>query len=177
LVQHWGGDTHHCFLLLNSYYILLGFWAPFGAMSSSVILAVEVWISWIMICEFRGSSSPCPSPGCKSSSCAWSIVLIGLRIFHIVDVSRILGLRCPCHFSISLSCFVSYGHSPTMIIIRQDVLFKFMEKFIDCLGFLSCQVWSCWSWSQTLDQCFDRCFVICFGNLGSLLHESSYEVP
>jgi hypothetical protein len=32
-----------------------------------------------------------------------------------------------------------------MIVIRQNILFKFMKKFINCLGFLSCQVWSCWS--------------------------------
>jgi hypothetical protein len=106
LVRYWGGDTHHCLLLLNSSNILLGFWAPFGAMSSSVILTVEVWISWVVVCEFQGSSSPSPSPRCKSSSCAWSVVLIGLRIFHIVDVSQILGLRSPRHFSIALSCFV-----------------------------------------------------------------------
>jgi hypothetical protein len=109
-------------------------------MSSSVILVVEVWISWIVVCEFQGSSSLSPSPGCKSSSCAWSVVLIGLRIFHIVDVSWILGLRSPRHFSIALSCFVSLSYSSAMIIIKQDVLFKFMKKFIDCLGFLSCQV-------------------------------------
>jgi hypothetical protein len=45
LVRHWGGDAHHCFLLLNPGDILFGFWAPFGAMSSSVILVVEVPIS------------------------------------------------------------------------------------------------------------------------------------
>jgi hypothetical protein len=166
LVRHWGGDAHHCLLLLNPGNILLGFWAPFGAMSSC-----------ILVCEFRGSSFPSPSPRCKSFSCAWSIVLVGLRIFHIVDVSRQLGLRSPSHFSIALSCFVSFSYSSAMIIIRQDVLFKFMKKFINCLGFLSCQMWSRWSWSQTLDQCLDRCFVIRFGNLGSLLHEPSYEVP
>jgi hypothetical protein len=49
-------------------------------------------------------------------------------------------LRSPSHFSIALSCFVSFGYSSAMIIIRQDILFKFMEKFIDCLGFRSCQV-------------------------------------
>jgi hypothetical protein len=100
-----------------------------------------------------------------------------MRIVHIVNVSRILGLRSPRHFSIALSCFVSFSYSSVMIIIGQDVLFKFMKKFINCLRFLSCHVWSYWSWSQTLNQCLDRCFVIRFGNLGSLLHESSYEVP
>jgi hypothetical protein len=34
---------------------------------------------------------------------------------------------------------------------------------------------SCWSWSQTLDQCLNHCFVIRFGDQGSLLHEF-YEV-
>jgi hypothetical protein len=109
-------------------------------MSSSVILAVEVQISWVVICEFRGSSPPSPSLGCKPSSCAWSVVLVGLRIFHIVDVLRILGLRSQCHFSIALSCFVSFSYSSAMIVIGQDVLFKFMKKFINCLGFLSCQM-------------------------------------
>jgi hypothetical protein len=145
-------------------------------MTSSVILAVKVWISWVMVCEFRESSSPSPSPRCKSSSCAWSIVLIGLRIFHVIDVSWILELRSPCHFSVTLSCFISFSDSSSVIVVRHDVLFKFMKKFINCLGFLSCQVRSCWSWSQTLDQCLNHCFIIRFGDLGSLLHESSYEV-
>jgi hypothetical protein len=96
-------------------------------MSSSVILVVEVQISWIVVCEFRGSSSPSPSPGCKSSSSAWPVVLIGLRIFHIVDVSQILGLRSPCHFSIALSFFVSLSYFSAMIVIGQDVLFKIMK--------------------------------------------------
>jgi hypothetical protein len=63
-----------------------------------------------------------------------------LGIFHIIDVSRILGFRSPRHFSIALTFFISLSYSSAMIIIRQDVLFMFMEKFIDCLGFLSCQV-------------------------------------
>jgi hypothetical protein len=110
-------------------------------MPSSVILAVEVRISWIVICEFRGSSPPSPSPSsrCKSSSCAWSVVLVRMRIFHIVDVSQILGLRSPCHFSIALSCFVSFSYSSAMIVIGQDVLLKFMKKFINCLGFFRVQ--------------------------------------
>jgi hypothetical protein len=49
-------------------------------------------------------------------------------------------LRSPRHFSIVLSCFISFSYSSVMIVIRQDVLFKFMKKFINCLGFLSCQV-------------------------------------
>jgi hypothetical protein len=61
LVRHWGCDAHHCLLLMNSCDILLGFWAPFGAMPSSVILAIEVRISWIAICESRGSSPPSSS--------------------------------------------------------------------------------------------------------------------
>jgi hypothetical protein len=39
-----------------------------------------------------------------------------------------------------LSCFVSFNNSSAMIIIGLDVFFKFMEEFINCLGFLSCQV-------------------------------------
>jgi hypothetical protein len=160
--------------LLNSSNIHLGFWAPFGAMTSSVILAVKVWISWVVVCEFQGSSSP--SPGCKSSSCAWSVVLIGLRIFHVVDVSRIPELRSPRHFSVVLSCFISFSDSSAVIVIGHDILFNFMKKFISCFEFLSCQMRSCWFSSQTLDQCLNRRFIIRFGDLGSLLYESSYEV-
>jgi hypothetical protein len=87
LVRHRGGDAHHCLLLLNPGNILLCFWAPFGAMSSYVILAVEVRISWILVFEFQGSSSPSPSLGCKSSSCAWSVVLVG-RGFSILLMFR-----------------------------------------------------------------------------------------
>jgi hypothetical protein len=145
MVWHCGGDAHHCFLLLNPGDILFGFWAPFGAMSSSVILPVEVRISWIVVREFWGSSSSSPSPRSKSSSCSWSIVLVGLRIFYVVDVSRILRLRSPSHFSIALSRFILLSHSSAMIIIRQDVLFKFIKKFINCLWLFSCQVRSGWS--------------------------------
>jgi hypothetical protein len=49
-------------------------------------------------------------------------------------------LRSPRHFSTALSCFVSFSYSSAMIVIIQNVLFKFMKKFINCLGFLSCQV-------------------------------------
>jgi hypothetical protein len=103
--------------------------------------------------------------------------LVGLRIFHIVDVSRILGLCPPSHFSVALPCFISFGHSFAMVIIGQDVFFQFMKEFFNRLGFLSCQMRSCWSWGQTFDQCLDRCFVISFWDLGSLLHESSHEIP
>jgi hypothetical protein len=175
LIWHCGGNSHHGFLLLNSSNVLLGFWAPFGGMTSSVILAVEVWISWVMVCEFLGS--PSPSLGCKASSCAWAIVLIGLGIFHVIDISWILELGSPRHFSVALSCFISFGNSSTVIFVRHDVLFKFVKVFINCLGFLSCQMRSCWSWSQTLDQCLNCCFIIRFGNLGSLLHEPSCEFP
>jgi hypothetical protein len=61
LVWHWGGDNHYCLLLLNSSNILLRFRAPFGTVTSFMILAVEVWISWVVICEFRGCSFPSPS--------------------------------------------------------------------------------------------------------------------
>jgi hypothetical protein len=128
-----------------------------------------------VIRESRGSSSP--SSGCESSSCSRPVVLFRLRIFHIVDVSWILGLCSTSHFSVALSCFISFGHSFAMIIIRQDVLFQFMKKFFNCLRFLLRQMRSCWSGSQTFDQCLDRCFVIGFWNLGSLLHECSHEVP
>jgi hypothetical protein len=51
-----------------------------------------------------------------------------------------LELRCPRHPSIALSCFISFHNPSTVIFIRHDVLFKFMKKFIDCFGFLSCQM-------------------------------------
>jgi hypothetical protein len=38
-----------------------------------------------------------------------------------------------------------------MIIIRQDVLFKFMKKFFNRLRFPSHQMRSCLSWSQDFD--------------------------
>jgi hypothetical protein len=63
--------------------------------------------------------------------------LVTLRIFHIIDVSWLLGLCSPSHFSVSLSCFISFGHSFAMIIIRQDVLFQFMKKFFNYVRFLS----------------------------------------
>jgi hypothetical protein len=52
LVQHCGGNVHHGFLLLDSDYVLLSFWAHFGAMASSMILAMEVWVFWVMILNF-----------------------------------------------------------------------------------------------------------------------------
>jgi hypothetical protein len=64
-----------------------------------------------------------------------------------------------------------------VIFIRHDVFFEFMKKFINCFGFLSWHMRSYWSWSQTLDQCLDCCFIIRFGNLWSLLHEPSHKVP
>jgi hypothetical protein len=52
LVRHCGGNVHHGFLLLDSDYVLLSFWAHFGAMASSMILAMEVWVFWVMILNF-----------------------------------------------------------------------------------------------------------------------------
>jgi hypothetical protein len=86
-------------------------------------------------------------------------------------------LRSPGNFFVALSRFIPFSHSSAMIIIRQDVIFNFMKKFINCLWLFSCQMWNCWSWSQTLDQCLDRCFVIRLRDLRSLLHESSHKVP
>jgi hypothetical protein len=63
--------------------------------------------------------------------------MVRLRIFHIVDISWILGLRSPGHLSVALPGFISFSHSFAMIIIRQDVLFQFMKKFFNRLGFLS----------------------------------------
>jgi hypothetical protein len=88
-----------------------------------MILTIEVWVSWVVIHESRGFSSSSPSLGCESSSCPLSTVLVRLRIFHVFDVLWILGLWSPSHFSIALSCFISFGHSSVMIIIGKDVFF------------------------------------------------------
>jgi hypothetical protein len=77
--------------------------------------------------------------------------LVRLRIFHIVDISWILGLRSPGYFFVALPSFILFSHFFAMIIIGQDVLFQFMKKFFNRLGFLSRQMQSCWSWSQIFD--------------------------
>jgi hypothetical protein len=119
LVWHCGGNTHHGFLLLNSSYVFFGFWARFSAMASSMILAVEVWVFWVMILKFGGSSSPIR----KTSSCTWFAVLVELWIFHIVDVLWILVMRTPCYSSITLPFLISLGHSSSMIFVKFDVFF------------------------------------------------------
>jgi hypothetical protein len=93
LVRHRRDNAHHNFLLLNSCYVLFRFWARFGAMTPAMISAVEVWISWIMVLYFLGSSSPSSPPRHKTSSCVWSVVLIELGVFYIIDVSWSLKLR------------------------------------------------------------------------------------
>jgi hypothetical protein len=122
---------------MDSCHVFLGFWAHLSDVSSPMILAIEVRVFWVVIRESRGSSSSSPSSGCEPSSCVGSVVLVRLRIFHIVDISWILGLRSPSHFSVALPSFISFSHSFAMIIIRQDVLFQFMKKFFNRLGFLS----------------------------------------
>jgi hypothetical protein len=102
-------------------------------------------VPWVVIRESRRSSSSSPSSEWESSYCDWSTVLVRLRIFHVVDVSWILGLGSLSHLSVSLSGFILFDHSSAMIIIRQDVFFEFMKKFINCLWLLSCQMQSCWS--------------------------------
>jgi hypothetical protein len=102
-----------------------------------MIMEIEVRDFWVVIRESRGSSSSSPSSGCEPSSCTRSVVLVRLRILHIVDISWILGLRSPGHFSVALPGFISFSHSFVMIIIRQDILFQFMKKFFNRLGFLS----------------------------------------
>jgi hypothetical protein len=111
------------FFLLNSRDILFGFWASFSTVPSSMILTIEVQVPCLVIRMSWRSSSSFPYSRCESSSCAWSTVLVRLRIFHVVDVSWILGLWSPCHFSVALSCFILFGHSSAMIIIGQNVFF------------------------------------------------------
>jgi hypothetical protein len=141
-----------------------------------MVLTVEVRVFWVVVRESRGSYSSSSSPRCESSFCAWPAVLVRLRVFHVVDVSWILELWSPSHFPVALSRFISFGHSFAMIIIRQNVFFKFVKEFFDCLGFLSREMRSCWPWGQTFDQRLDRCLVIGFWDLRSLLHEPSHEV-
>jgi hypothetical protein len=38
-----------------------------------------------------------------------------------------------------------------MIVVRQNIFFKFVEEFFDRLGFLSCEMRSCWPWGQAFD--------------------------
>jgi hypothetical protein len=57
-----------------------------------------------------------------------------------------LELRSPHHFSVALFFFISFDNSSAVIFIRHDVFFKFMKKFINCLGFFRVRcVRSCWS--------------------------------
>jgi hypothetical protein len=51
------------------------------------------------------------------------------------------------------------------------------KKLINAFWFSSGQMWGCWSLSQTLNQCLNCCFIIYFGDLGTLLHEPSCKVP
>jgi hypothetical protein len=107
-------------------------------MASSMILAVEVWIFWVMILNFRGSSSPSSSPRCMTSSCAWSIVLIELRVFHVVDVSWGLKVRSPSYSSVALPCFISLGNSSSMYSSRSwkssSVLLGFFRVRCEAVG-------------------------------------------
>jgi hypothetical protein len=45
------------------------------------------------------------------------------------------GIVLSGHFSVALPGFVSFSYSFAMIIIRQDVFFQFMKKFLNRLGF------------------------------------------
>jgi hypothetical protein len=105
-----------------------------------MIRTIEVWVFRVMIRDPWGSSSSSPSSGREPSSGAWCAVLVRLWIFDIVNISWILGLCSPGHFSIALPVFVSFGYSLAMIIIRQDVFLQFMKKFLNRLGFLSSQM-------------------------------------
>jgi hypothetical protein len=73
-----------------------------------------------------------------------------LGIFHVVDVSWILELWSLGCFSVALPRFISFGDSFAMIVIKQNIFFKFVKEFFNCLGFLSREMRSCWPWSQAL---------------------------
>jgi hypothetical protein len=79
-------------------------------------------------------------------------------------------MRSPYCSCIALPCFISLGDSSSVIFIRFDVFFEFVEELVNAFGLLSGQV-------QGFDQRLYRCHVICFRDLRPLLHESSYEVP
>jgi hypothetical protein len=51
-------------------------------------------------------------------------------------------LCSPGHFSVALLSFITFSHSFAVIIIGQDVLFQFVKKFFNCLGFfcVRCEV-------------------------------------
>jgi hypothetical protein len=144
LIWHWGGNTHHGFLLLNSGNVHLGFWAPFDAITSSVIIAVGygLWASRVLF--------PFPFPWVQIFLLCLDYCSDWTGNFHIIDISWILELRSPCHFSVALSCFISFNDSSAVIFVRHGVFFKFMKKFINYFGFLSCQMRSCWSRSRPL---------------------------
>jgi hypothetical protein len=116
-----------------------------------MILAIEVRIFRVMVRESRGSSSSPPSSVIESSPGAWPVALFRLWVSDVVDISRVLGRCPPCHFSVALSCLVPLGYSLAVVIIGQDVLFQFAKKFFNRLGFLSCEMRSCWPWSEALD--------------------------
>jgi hypothetical protein len=46
-----------------------------------------------------------------------------------------MELRSPHHFFVALSCFISFSDFSAVIVMGHDVLFKFMENFINCFGF------------------------------------------
>jgi hypothetical protein len=108
-------------------------------------------IFWVMVRESRGSSSSPPSSGIGPSPGAWPVALFRLWISDVVDISWMLGWCSPCHLSVALSCLVPLGYSLAMVIIRQNVLFQFAKKFFNRLVFLSCEMRSCWPWSEALD--------------------------
>jgi hypothetical protein len=94
-------------------------------------LAVEVWISWVVICEFRGSSSPSSSSRYDLISCLvyypdqtedfpryWCFVGFGSE----VSMSFLCCLALP-HFVRQLFC--GYLHQTWCILLDH-------EKFHQC---------------------------------------------
>jgi hypothetical protein len=51
-----------------------------------------------------------------------------------------LELWSPCCFSVALPHFISCGDSFAMIVIRQNIFFKFVKDFFNCLGFLDAKL-------------------------------------
>jgi hypothetical protein len=103
--------------------------------------------------------------------------LLWLGVSNAVDISWMLGWCPPGHISVALSSLVSLSYPLAVVVIRQNVLFQFSKKFLNCFELLSREMGSCWPWGETFDQCLDRCLVISVGNLRPLLHEPSHEVP
>jgi hypothetical protein len=153
-------------------------------MSFSVILAVEVWISWVVFCEFQGFSSPSPSPGCKSSSCAWSVILIRLfphcwcfvdsgievstSFIYCLVVLRFVQLlfcgdrhrtRCTlqAHGKVHRLSWVSFMSSVKLLVLESDPWSMLWSLFFHPLRGSGISVAWIFLWSSVMALCLSAC--------------------